>query len=346
MAKFLVIRFSALGDVAMTIPVIYSFATQYPEHQVTVVSKKVYAPLFTGLPVNVDFFGVDFKKDHKGFAGLGHLYNQLKRERFDYVIDLNCVLRSLILISRFMLSGKSVSIIRKEKRKQQLLTRKRYKKIKPLKSTFQHYQEAFIRIGFSFNLNFNRILIHPDEMSDIIRIFGEKEDNTWIGIAPFAKEKGKIYPIELQEEVLKYFTQRKNTKIFLFGGGKDELDVFHKWADKYPSITIVAGKVNMHQEVLLMSRLNVMLSMDSSNMHLASLAGIPVISVWGATHPYSGFLGWKQKEENVVQIPLDCRPCSSHGTKPCYKGTWQCLYDIRPSMIIGKIEKLLNEPSV
>ena len=91
-----------------------------------------------------------------------------------------------------------------------------------------------------------------------------------------------------------------------------------------------------------MSQLEVMISMDSSNMHLASLVGTPVVSIWGATHPYAGFMGWGQSEDNVVQVELDCRPCSIFGQKPCLRGDFACLNNILPETIVEKTLKNLN----
>ena len=97
----------------------------------------------------------------------------------------------------------------------------------------------------------------------------------------------------------------------------------------------------MAEELALMSHLDVMLAMDSGNMHLASLVGTPVVSVWGATHPYAGFMGWGQSEKNAVQISLPCRPCSIFGNKPCIRGDYACLRQITPNQIIEKVESLL-----
>ena len=97
----------------------------------------------------------------------------------------------------------------------------------------------------------------------------------------------------------------------------------------------------LREELILMSNLDVMVSMDSANMHLASLVGTTVVSVWGATHPYAGFMGWNQKEENAVQVTLPCRPCSIFGNKPCQRGDYACLRQIEPSDIIQKIENNL-----
>lgn len=342
MAKVLVIRFSAIGDVAMIIPVIYSFAAKYTEHQVTVLSRSSLKPLFIGAPGNVDFIGVDFDA-YKGIGGLNRLYKELRNQGFEYVIDLNCVLRSLFLAGRFMFDGRFVSIIHKDKRGQKQLTRRNKKRMMPLKTTFQRYQEAFTRLGFTFKLNFKSIFDDPAEhLAEIDEVSGKKASDKWIGIAPFAKHQGKIYPMGLQEQVVAHFANKDGIKVFLFGGGEKEKALIDGWVKKYPSVCSVIGKLDMRKELILMGNLDVMLSMDSANMHFASLTGTPVVSVWGATHPHSGFLGWRQKEENAVQIPLDCRPCSAHGTEPCYKGTWQCLHDIHPSMVIKRIESVLS----
>ena len=99
----------------------------------------------------------------------------------------------------------------------------------------------------------------------------------------------------------------------------------------------------MYQELILMSHLDVMVSMDSANMHLASITGTKVVSVWGATHPYAGFMGWRQSEDNAVQLPLACRPCSIFGNKPCRRGDFACMTGIKPEMIFEKIDKLLSK---
>ena len=111
--------------------------------------------------------------------------------------------------------------------------------------------------------------------------------------------------------------------------------------NKYPAVVSLTGKLNMSTELALMSHLDVMLSMDSANMHLASLVNIPVVSVWGATHPYAGFMGWKQLPTNAIQLDMPCRPCSVFGQKPCYRGDYACLNDIKPEKVIEKIEGII-----
>ncbi len=95
-----------------------------------------------------------------------------------------------------------------------------------------------------------------------------------------------------------------------------------------------------------MSHLDVMISMDSANMHLASLTGTPVVSIWGATHPYAGFVGWAQKPSNILQVDLPCRPCSIYGNKPCARGDMECMHRISPESVVAKVEEVLAGKSV
>lgn len=171
----------------------------------------------------------------------------------------------------------------------------------------------------------------------------KQEGEKWIGIAPFAAHKGKIYPVKLMEQVInKLISDHDNIRIFLFGRGSKESDIFSIWCKKYKQCIFVSDSIEqIYEELILMSHLNVMISMDSANMHLASLVNVPVVSVWGSTHPYSGFMGWNQSESNAVQIDLPCRPCSIYGNKPCLRGDYACLNNIPPEQITERVNIVL-----
>ncbi len=343
MAHILIIRFSALGDVAMTIPVIHSLATQYPQHKITVLSRAVWQPLFEGLPSNVSFVGADLTGKHKGIWGLNSLYSQLKRLHIDYVADFHHVLRSKYLCLRFRLANIPVASIRKGRTGKKKLVRRHHKVLENQKSSFRRYADVLEELGFPVLLNFSSIYGEgKGDFSEIEPVTGPKGNQKWIGIAPFAKHRGKIYPIELQEQVVAHFAANPDVQVFLFGGGRSEQEIFDSWTAKYPSVVSMIGKLNMRTELNLMSHLDVMLSMDSANMHLASLVNIPVVSVWGATHPYAGFMGWKQLPVNTVQLDLSCRPCSVYGQKPCWRGDYACLREIKPEQVIAKIEGIIH----
>ena len=343
MAKILVIRFSAIGDVAMTIPVIHSLATQYPQHQITVLSRPNMAALFAHLPSNVSFIGADLKNTYKGFVGLNRLFNELKTEKFDYIADFHDVLRTKYLRLLFWLHGKKVAHIDKGRKGKKALTRPKNKIKVQQDSSFQRYANVLNRIGLPIKIEFQSI--YPQgktETSSFLSITGTKGTDKWIGIAPFATHTGKIYPTQRMEQVIQQLDAMPGVRLFLFGGGKKEVEILSAWADKYPSATCIAGKLKMNTELALMSHLDAMVSMDSGNMHLASLVNTPVVSIWGATHPFAGFMGWNQSEQNVVQIELPCRPCSVYGNKPCMRKDYACLHKITPNEVVQRILSVIG----
>lgn len=343
MARLLAIRFSALGDVAMTVPVLYAFAEAYPEHQLVVLSRSAWAPFFQSAPPNLIFRGVDLKS-YAGIGGLSRLFHELRNERFDAVADLHDVLRTKYLRWRFRLSGIPVSVIDKgRKEKRRLVSRKR-KSVKQLPTSFERYQAVFRKLGYTFSCHFRSL--YGSRRGDI-RLFQvldmKKGEDCWVGIAPFAAHTGKIYPVELMEKVIHELSQKERMRIFLFGGGSREKEVLEGWAVRYPRVVSVVGKLKMDGELALMSWLDVMVAMDSGNMHLASLVGTPVVSVWGATHPYAGFMGWRQSEKRAVQLDLPCRPCSIYGNKPCFRGDYACLKGISPSQLVEQVLAVYND---
>lgn len=343
MAKILIMRFSAINDVAMTIPVICSFAMQYPQDQIVILSQNALAPLFEGLPENIHFRGIDLEKKDKGLLGLKWLYNDLKAEQFDAVVDFQNTFASIYLRLCFWVSGIKVASIDELHREMRQLTRRRHKVVKILLSRFECYAEALYKVGYPVQPNF--VSLFKEEKRSISCLYpltGEKGDNKWVGIAPFAPFVGKIYPLSRQEQIIELLASRPQTKIFLFGGGRKEIEVLERWGKQFPNVVSTAGKLTLNMELALMSQMDVMLTMDSANLHLASLVNIPVLSVWGATHPFAGFAGWKQPMENCIQIDLPCRPCSVFGNKPCFRKDYACLQGITPELIVQRIQNIID----
>lgn len=341
----LIIRFSAIGDVAMTVPVVYALATQYPQVRVTMLSQPFARPLFEHLAPNVGFMGADIKGEYNGIRGLNALYRRLTAKNFTAVADLHNVLRSNYLRMRFNLDQNHVAHIDKHRDERRRLTARRNKVLEPIPTAFQNYAEVFSRLGYPIHYNF-KSLFTPSiaSLRQLPEAIGEKKSfQQWIGIAPFAAHEGKAYPLSRMEEVINGLAARHpSARFFLFGGGESERSKLQNVAERQPRCTVVPGLLHgLHEELILMSHLDVMVSMDSANMHLASLVATPVVSIWGATHPYAGFMGWNQKPENAVQVDLQCRPCSIFGNKPCYREDYACLYGITPEMIINKVENNL-----
>ncbi len=351
MKRVLALRLSAFGDVAMTVPVIDAVARQYPDLQITVLSRPFMQPLFAGMPANVCFRGVNIN-DYKGIHGLFRLFRELKREGYDAVADLHDVLRSKVIRTLFRLWGAKTAHIDKGRAGRKALVHSEKKQLNPLPTSFLRYQAVFDQLGYPVSENrFRSIFDTPHEKGDchngkgdaslFSSLTGRPDDGKhWIGIAPFAAHPGKTLPEKTMLAAIDLLARRLNHRLFLFGG-KAEQEKLEAWAAPHPNVLSLAGKLPLAAELSLISHLDVMVSMDSANMHLASLCGVPVVSVWGATHPYAGFMGWRQSEARAVQQDLSCRPCSIFGNKPCLRGDYACLTHIQPQEIARKVENLL-----
>jgi len=337
----LVTRFSAMGDVAMTVPVIKTVLAQNPHLHITFASRPAFAAFFSGIP-RLDFFAVDLNNTYKGLPGILKLFRALnKHGKFDSVADLHDILRTKILRNLFRLSGVAIKTVDKGRTEKRLLTRFPNKVLKPLKRTTERYADVFRSLGFNVLLDDKLVKEDAPLTTDIVAVTGEK-DRHWIGVTPFAQHKGKIYPLDRMEQVIAKLAE-KDVKVFLFGGTPLDKEICANWELKYNNVVSVIGKLNMPQELNLINQLDVMLSMDSAGMHLASLRGTPVVSVWGATHYYAGFLGYGQSENNIVADNIECRPCSVYGNKPCFRGDYACMYNIEPITIVNQVMKVASQ---
>ncbi|MGJ7029575.1 glycosyltransferase family 9 protein [Niabella hirudinis] len=333
-AHILALRFSALGDVAMTVPVLKQLLAQNPALTITLVSLPFHRPLFENIE-RLHFYEADIKKDFKGIGGLIRLARKLKNDiRFDAVADLHDVLRTKII--RNFLGPAPLAVIDKGRKEKKELTRPKNKKLRPLKTTFQRYADVFIKLGVPVDISCQTLEIR-NQKSDI-----RNRTSARIGIAPFAKHAAKMYPPDKMKQVVQQLADNSHHTLFLFGS-KAEAPVLELWAAEFKNVQVVAGRFTFAGELQLMARMDVMLTMDSANMHLASLYAVPVVSVWGGTHPWLGFYGWGQDPENAVQTDLPCRPSSVFGNKPCpVHGEAGCMQEITPEMIVARITKILD----
>lgn len=335
----LVLRFSSMGDVAMTVPVIKAMLQQNPEVIVTVVSRPAFAGFFDGID-RLNFFAVDLKNNYNGVGGIIKLYRTInKGSIYDAVADLHDILRSKVLRTLFRLSGRPVAFIDKGRDEKKALTQFPNKVLKPLKRTTERYAEVFRKLGFPVVLS-DELTRRPEPLPDDIKVLTGDKTQPWIGVTPFAQYNGKIFPLEKMAQVLASL-EKEDVKVFLFGGTEMDKEICEQWEREFANAISTVRKLNMAQELMLISNLNVMLSMDSAGQHLASLRGIPAVSIWGATHHYAGFLGYGQSEENIVADSIECRPCSVYGNKPCFRKDYACMHNINPQTVVEQLLKFV-----
>ena len=337
--RILAFRFSAMGDVAMSAAVVREFVHQNPSIQIVMVSRPIFESFFADIK-NVIFHSLDTKDKHKGAIGLYRLFEELKQYEPIAIADLHNNLRSNILSSYFRFVRIPIAKIDKNRTNKKTLTRKYNKIVSPLRRTVDAYADVFLRLGFPVTLS-HQLSKTEKEIPSLYLHYFDKKDQAKIGISPFAQHEQKVYPLNKMEVVIEKLSNMGH-QLFIFGGGEEEKIIAGEWERRFSNVKSLIGQVSLGEELALISHLDVMLSMDSAGMHLASLMGVEVISIWGATHPYAGFLGYGQKEENCIQIELYCRPCSVYGNKPCYRGDHACMQGIDSGIIIARINKKLG----
>lgn len=294
----------------MTVPVLRALTAQYPELKITVVTRAFFKPFFQDLE-NVNFYEADLKGKHKGVLGLYKLSKELKNLNFDAVADLHNVLRSKIL--KFFFFGKKVMQLDKGRAEKKALVSGQ--KFEQLKTTHQRYAEVFEALGYSIDLS-HSTFPKPQDLTDKLKAFIPNKKIKTIGIAPFAAHHSKMYPLDQMEKVIAEISKAYN--VILFGGGVKEITLLNTLEAKFENVRSVAGKLNLNEELALISNLDLMLAMDSGNAHMAAMLGKKVITIWGVTHPFAGFAPFHQPLDFALtadrnEFPLI--PTSVYGNK-------------------------------
>ncbi|MEA1896822.1 MAG: glycosyltransferase family 9 protein [Bacteroidota bacterium] len=341
----LVFRFSAMGDVALTVPAIRKVLDENNGLRITLVTAPYFTPFFNGIK-GLKVFPANFYKEYKGIKGLFCLYKDLAGlQKFDNIIDLHGVIRSYIVSLLFRLSGKKILRIDKG-RKQKKEFIKGTSKIK-LPHTTERYLEVFEKAGLNTGGGSLKGFIIEDHVlkttKSILPLEIQQKDITWIGIAPMAKHALKRWDLSNFIGLMKRINKDHKVWFFFFGGGeheKAEIDSLISGVDNALNLT---GKMSLEQEIALISSMQFMISMDSANMHISALCGTPTISIWGGTHPGLGFSALNQPETYSIQIPqaeLECRPCTVYGKGNCTRDDFACMKLITSELVFKRLKKL------
>lgn len=328
--NILVIRLSALGDVAMTIPAVYSVARAYPQHSFYVLTSSFCGRLFVNRPENVIPLLPPSASLH-GFTGTWRLMTSLWSLPVDAVADLHNVMRSWVLDWSFFVRGVPTAMLNKQRSERKDILRHKAK-AQPFTLRYLH---VFRKLGFPAEMTFTSL--YADTLPPWPASIPHPSGTLKVGIAPFARYATKTYPVELMREVIQALNEKHDADIYLFGARGAEARQLRLWEQELSRVHCVAARLPIEEELALMAHLDVMLTMDSANMHLASLAGTRVVSLWGATTPACGFLGYGQREEDAIDAQLACQPCSIAGGKSCPRGDFACMYDLKTDAIIKRL---------
>lgn len=337
MKRIIVTRFSAMGDVAMVASVLKEFQQQHQDTEIIMVSRKLFAAFFEHIP-RVKFHVIDPNVKHKGLSGIYRLFKELKTYKADYVADLHNNIRSRTLGFLFKIAGYKIQILDKGRQEKKELTRPTNKVKKQLKLTTERYADVFRNLGFEINLTHQLQKEHRLIPTQLLGALAS--DKKKIGIAPFAQHSFKVFPLQKMEEVIKSLSETGIYEVFIFGGGDAEKAIAESWEQQYKQVNSTIGKYSVSQELDIISHLDVMISMDSSGMHMASLVGTRCLSIWGSTHPFAGFLGYGQQYEDCIQVEHANRPSSVYGNKPCDCDGVEAIDLVSSEMVVNRIQTI------
>ena len=321
----LCLRFSSLGDVAIASVVLKACARDNPGVLFTLAGPGMLAPLFAGVP-NLSLFPVDKKQP------LRIIFRSLWKIHPTHVADLHSVIRSYFLRAAFFLHGKPVAFLHKERGSRRRLL-KAPATSPALVPVYQLYAKTLQKLGFqSPSLAGNNII--------------SLERGPWkaVGIAPFALHNGKQWPPERMRRIAVFLAQ-EGARVFLFGGGREEKVQMEAWVSDHSNICLAAGTGSgFEAELAVIKTLDVMISMDSANMHLPRPWAFR--SYPSGSHPsQSRILRVEAGSARAVQLPMDYR-LFHIGAKKCWKGTYACPEDLTTEQVLSYVRQLWNKPEI
>ncbi|MCR5003057.1 MAG: glycosyltransferase family 9 protein [Bacteroidales bacterium] len=331
--SILVIRLSAIGDVAMSVHAVRALRDKYPDHKITVCTRERLAGFFAGVP-DLDFIFFPAKAT---FVDLLKFILKARKMNFGYVADIQNNLRTSIMRIGLHKCFTKVAAYDQRTYAKWRVKRRFCKRLTPVRNNVLRFCDVFAELGLPVDEPkvVKKVLPLPEAFDDI-------KNGNWIGIAPFSRKEKKIYPLDMMTKVVDMLTQ-KAEKVFIFSGPGKEKAYADELAARYPNVVPVFGKTDFNGETALISNLDVLITMDSATMHMATLTGAPFICVWGGTHPSTGYSAWGADwKANYIQADMPCRPCSNYGEGKCRYKDFRCFKEIDPVIIVYKTLKFLN----
>ncbi len=327
----LVIRFSSLGDVLLTTPVLETLKAFYPESKVSFVTKAQYAPLFKNINLIDELILLEDDKN----AGLTKLLKKIRGRKFDLVLDLHKNLRSFIVSSSVKYSEYYSVDKRTFERRILVWFKKNY--IPEGYHVVKAYLETLKPIVNVDGILKPKIHLNDDEIMEAQEYIKNKFPTLDIvSFAPGARWKTKQWGEECFSALGDVIQRCSKMTVLLLGDENDRAisDRICSLMKKQP--VNLTGVLSIRETAAFLKLSRVVVTNDSGLMHLAVAVGTPVVSIFGPTVPQFGFypLG---ENDCIMETDLSCRPCSLHGSNYCPEGHHRCMKNIPVEMVWGKV---------
>ena len=317
----------------MTVPVISILRSKYPKIKITVLTTKFFSILFNQIP-NINF--IYFQPKHKTIAGLFKLSREINKIKPDQIIDLHDVLRTKIL--RFFLMDKIGNTYVLNKGRKEKLSLIKGSTLTQLKSMHQRYSDVFSSLNINIDLD---DFVHYNKINIDQNKYGFTSSDKLIGIAPFAGHTCKEYSIKNILSLMDLLD--KTYQILIFGApGQEEKKIIQLCINN-SNRHVISSNYSLEEQMAIISNLDVMISMDSANGHIASLFGINVITIWGATHPYTGYSAFRQPNKNAIipdLVDFPNLPVTIYGSK-CPPNYLEAINSIRPEKVLERLDQII-----
>jgi len=306
--KYLIIRFSSIGDVVLTSPIIRCLKKEYPNAIIHYVTKKAYENIVKTNPAIDKVYVIEKEIDE--------ITDQLKAENYDFIIDLHHNLRTFRLKRHLKIPSSSFP---KENLNKLLLTQLKINRL-PDVHIVDRYFKAVEPLNVKNDGNGLDFFIPP---SDEVDLASMGIGSPFIAIAIGAQFATKRLPIAQ----LKTLISKINLPILLLGGTSDQ-DEAAELVQAFPDLINFTGKINLNQSASILKQSSKVVTHDTGLMHIASAFQVPIISIWGNTVPAFGMYPYMPKNKELIKIhevEMKCRPCSKIGYQACPKKHFHCM---------------------
>ena len=322
--KVLIIRFSSLGDVLLTTPIIRALKRKYKEAHIDFLIKGNYSEAIKNNPLLNRIYEYDKEKN------TSIILDEILRTGYDYVVDLQNNFRSRSISSKIKTKTFRFN---KPTIKKFLLVKFKWNLFKKIKSIPEMYSESVPDLVLDDN---PAQLFIPEEVVPSV-----KPDKSFIGFAPGSKHFTKMYPPEYFIELGKVLSAEGYT-ILLFGG-QDDREICKQIHDSIPDSINLSTENDLYQVARDMQECKLIVCNDSGLMHTATSVNVPVVTIFGSTLKEFGFFPYKSKSIVIENDNLSCRPCSHIGRSSCPKGHFKCMLELKPELVAEKIQSFIGQ---
>lgn len=334
MKKILIFHTAFIGDIVLSTPLIKKIKYKHPDSEITYVTTPVGKKILENNPLLPKIISYDKRGKDVGIKGMLAMARNLNKEKFDIVYIPHRYLRSSLICFLAKIPkriGYSISEGRLF-----LTEKKDYNKD-------LHEVDRLLNLVDIDNFQDKKIDLYPsqEDYNYIEKIWKDEnlENKKTIALAIGSKWYTKMWPIDYFNELINKLEKWDNIRLIIVGG-KDELELPVKYGEK--TINLI-HKTSLLQLGALLSKVDILVTNDSSPIHIASAFNTYILAIFGATVQELGFYPWSKNSTVIENNNLSCRPCGLHGGNSCPEKHFKCMLDIKPDLVYERILEALKE---